>query len=230
MMSSYVIVPRPAAHTARPHASQETMTVQPEAPTLTRATDEIARGNERVSRGRMHRVTTCFECGTAVPAAARFCPSCGRQIALPERSDCVVRNERPELITIVGEAVVQRGICLGEHRGEERASEGSGVMPPTRRGHDAAWSTCKARRQRSTSSARRSPAGVRALRTRTRSSATRTSSTCSTGIRRSRRPKRPPRTSSRSGWSIREMKRSPSTKPTSPVGESTSKPSHRASE
>ena len=100
--------------------------MQPEAPTLTRATDEIVRGNEPVSRGRMHRVTTCFECGTAVRAAARFCPSCGRQIALPERSDRVVRNERPELITIVGEAVVQRGICLGEHRGESARRKAPG--------------------------------------------------------------------------------------------------------
>jgi len=42
--------------------------------------------NDGVSRGRMHRVTTCFECGAAVPAAAQFCPSCGHQIGRPQRS------------------------------------------------------------------------------------------------------------------------------------------------
>ena len=34
----------------------------------------------------MHRMTTCLECGAAVPAAARYCPSCGRRIEPPERS------------------------------------------------------------------------------------------------------------------------------------------------
>ena len=34
----------------------------------------------------MHPVATCFECGAAVPPAARFCPSCGELIEAPQRS------------------------------------------------------------------------------------------------------------------------------------------------
>jgi class 3 adenylate cyclase len=34
----------------------------------------------------MQRVTTCFECGTALPAAARFCPACGAPIERPQPS------------------------------------------------------------------------------------------------------------------------------------------------
>ncbi len=33
----------------------------------------------------MHRVTTCLECGAAVPAGARFCPSCGHATEPPQR-------------------------------------------------------------------------------------------------------------------------------------------------
>ena len=31
-------------------------------------------------------MATCLECGAAVPAAARFCPSCGQPLQTPERT------------------------------------------------------------------------------------------------------------------------------------------------